>query len=68
MTGTAGGLAGGVLTGMAAEVGAASATARTTAGECRPVPDIKAIVVGAQAVQAVKPDAAERLTEVALDG
>jgi len=32
------------------------------------VPDIKAIVVGAQAVQAVKPDAAERLTEVALDG
>jgi len=39
LTGTAGGLAGGVLTGMAAEVGAASATARMTAGECRPLPD-----------------------------
>jgi AcrR family transcriptional regulator len=32
------------------------------------VPDIKAILVGAQAMQAAKPDAAERLTEVILDG
>jgi AcrR family transcriptional regulator len=32
------------------------------------VPDLKAIVVGTQAMQAVRPDAAERLTEVVLDG
>ena len=32
------------------------------------VPDVKAIVVGCQAMQAYKPDAAERLTEVVLDG
>src|SRR6201998_658210 len=32
------------------------------------VPDLKAIVVGTQAMQAAKPDAAERLTEVVLDG
>jgi AcrR family transcriptional regulator len=32
------------------------------------VPDVKAIVVGAQAMQAYRPDTAERLTEVVLDG
>jgi AcrR family transcriptional regulator len=32
------------------------------------VPDVKAIVVGAQAMQAYQPDTAERLTEVVLDG
>ena len=32
------------------------------------VPDVKTIVVGAQAMQAYRPDAAERLTEVMLDG
>jgi AcrR family transcriptional regulator len=32
------------------------------------VPDVKAIVVGCQAMQAYKPDTAERLTEVVLDG
>jgi AcrR family transcriptional regulator len=32
------------------------------------VPDVKAIVVGAQAMQAYRPDTAERLTEVILDG
>ncbi|MEN3319747.1 MAG: hypothetical protein V7643_3148 [Mycobacterium sp.] len=32
------------------------------------VPDVKAIVVGAQAIQAYRPDTAERLTEVVLDG
>jgi AcrR family transcriptional regulator len=32
------------------------------------VPDLKAIVVGTQAMQAVRPDAAQRLTEVVLDG
>jgi AcrR family transcriptional regulator len=32
------------------------------------VPDVKAIVVGCQAMQAYKPDTAERLTEVMLDG
>jgi AcrR family transcriptional regulator len=32
------------------------------------VPDVKAIVVGAQAMQAANADAAERLTEVVLDG
>ena len=32
------------------------------------VPDVKAIVVGCQAMQAANPDAAERLTEVVLDG
>jgi AcrR family transcriptional regulator len=32
------------------------------------VPDVKAIVVGAQAMQGYRPDAAERLTEVVLDG
>jgi AcrR family transcriptional regulator len=32
------------------------------------VPDVKAMVVGAQAMQAYKPDTAERLTEVILDG
>ena len=41
------------------------------AGTVRPdvdVPDVKAIVVGCQAMQAYQPDAAERLTEVVLDG
>jgi AcrR family transcriptional regulator len=40
-------------------------------GTVRPdvdVPDVKAIVVGSQAMQAYRPDAAERLTEVILDG
>jgi AcrR family transcriptional regulator len=32
------------------------------------VPDVKAIVVGAQAMQAYRPDTADRLTEVVLDG
>jgi hypothetical protein len=32
------------------------------------VRDIKAIVVGCQAMQAYRPEAAERLTEVVLDG
>jgi AcrR family transcriptional regulator len=32
------------------------------------VPDVKAILVGSQAMQAYHPDAAERLTEVVLDG
>ena len=32
------------------------------------VPDVKAIVVGCQAMQAYRPDTAERLTEVVLDG
>ncbi|MGX9789446.1 TetR/AcrR family transcriptional regulator [Mycobacterium sp. MMS18-G62] len=32
------------------------------------VPDVKAIVVGAQAMQAYRPDTASRLTEVVLDG
>jgi AcrR family transcriptional regulator len=32
------------------------------------VPDVKAIVVGCQAMQAYTPEAAERLTEVMLDG
>jgi AcrR family transcriptional regulator len=32
------------------------------------VPDVKAIVVGAQAMQTYRPDTAERLTEVVLDG
>jgi AcrR family transcriptional regulator len=32
------------------------------------VPDVKAIMVGAQAMQAYRPDTAERLTEVVLDG
>src|ERR1700751_5944546 len=32
------------------------------------VPDVKAIVVGSQAMQAYRPDAAERLLEVVLDG
>jgi AcrR family transcriptional regulator len=32
------------------------------------VPDVKVIVVGAQAMQAYRPDTAERLTEVVLDG
>jgi AcrR family transcriptional regulator len=32
------------------------------------VPDVKALVVGAQAMQAYRPDTAERLTEVVLDG
>jgi AcrR family transcriptional regulator len=32
------------------------------------VPDVKAIMVGCQAMQAAKPDAAELLTEVVLDG
>ena len=32
------------------------------------VPDVKAMVVGAQAMQAYRPDAAERLIEVVLDG
>ncbi|HET6735975.1 TetR/AcrR family transcriptional regulator [Mycobacterium sp.] len=32
------------------------------------VPDVKTIVVGAQAMQAYRPDTAERLTEVMLDG
>jgi AcrR family transcriptional regulator len=32
------------------------------------VPDVKTIVVGAQAMQAYRPEAAERLTEVVLDG
>ena len=30
--------------------------------------DVKAILVGCQAMQAYNPDAAERLTEVVLDG
>jgi AcrR family transcriptional regulator len=41
------------------------------AGTVRPdvdVPDVKAIVVGCQAMQAYKPDTAARLTEVVLDG
>jgi hypothetical protein len=41
------------------------------AGTVRPdvdVPDVKAIVVGAQAMQTYRPDTAERLTEVILDG
>jgi AcrR family transcriptional regulator len=41
------------------------------AGTVRPdvdVPDVKAIVVGSQAMQAYRPDAAERLLEVVLDG
>ena len=40
-------------------------------GTVRPdvdVPDVKAIVVGSQAMQAYRPDAAERLLEVVLDG
>jgi AcrR family transcriptional regulator len=32
------------------------------------VPDVKAMVVGAQAMQAYRPDTAERLIEVVLDG
>jgi AcrR family transcriptional regulator len=32
------------------------------------VPEVKAIVVGCQAMQAYRPDMAERLTEVVLDG
>ena len=32
------------------------------------VPDVKAILVGCLAIQAASPDAAERLTEVVLDG
>ena len=32
------------------------------------VPDVKAIVVGCQAMQGYRPDTAERLTEVVLDG
>jgi len=32
------------------------------------VPDVKTIVVGAQAMQSYRPDTAERLTEVVLDG
>jgi len=32
------------------------------------VPDVKAMVVGCQAMQAYRPDTAERLTEVVLDG
>jgi AcrR family transcriptional regulator len=32
------------------------------------VPDVKTIVVGCQAMQAYRPDTAERLTEVVLDG
>ena len=32
------------------------------------VPDVKAIVVGTQAMQAYNPDTAERLMEVVLDG
>ena len=32
------------------------------------VPDVKALVVGAQAMQAYRPDTAERLMEVVLDG
>jgi AcrR family transcriptional regulator len=32
------------------------------------VPDLKALVVGTQAMQAARPDAADRLTEVVLDG
>jgi len=32
------------------------------------VPDVKVIVVGAQAMQSYRPDTAERLTEVVLDG
>jgi AcrR family transcriptional regulator len=32
------------------------------------VPDLKAIVIGTQAMQAARPDAADRLTEVVLDG
>jgi AcrR family transcriptional regulator len=32
------------------------------------VPDVKAMVVGAQAMQAYRPDTAKRLTEVVLDG
>jgi AcrR family transcriptional regulator len=32
------------------------------------VPDVKAILVGCQAMQAANPDAAKRLTEVVLDG
>ena len=32
------------------------------------VPDVKALMVGAQAIQTYRPDTAERLTEVVLDG
>ena len=32
------------------------------------VPDVKAILVGSQAMQAAIPDAADRLTEVVFDG
>jgi AcrR family transcriptional regulator len=32
------------------------------------VPDVKALMVGAQAMQTYRPDTAERLTEVVLDG
>ena len=45
--------------------------AAQNAGTVRPdvdVPDVKAIVVGSQAMQAYRPDAAERLLEVVLDG
>lgn len=45
--------------------------AAQTAGTVRrdvDVPDVKAIVVGCQAMQAYRPDAAARLTEVVLDG
>jgi AcrR family transcriptional regulator len=45
--------------------------AAQTAGTVRrdvDVPDVKAIVVGCQAMQAYRPDTAARLTEVVLDG
>jgi len=45
--------------------------AAQTAGTVRrdvDVPDVKALVVGCQAMQAYRPDTAARLTEVVLDG
>jgi hypothetical protein len=45
--------------------------AAQTAGTVRrdvDVPDVKAMVVGCQAMQAYRPDTAARLTEVVLDG